>query len=1159
MMRRIFIWAAILAAGTTGALGQPQLIFNTQAVNFGNVRVGEMSHVNEAIILFTNTGTDTLRITAITFTGAHFTSNQTTMVIPPRQFAGDPVGSVLDTLHFFPTVPGPDSAWMVVTSNSPHSPDSLQVIGFGLQGNIVDARTQAYRDDPYGDELYRRQGIMDGNRVVTLFRNDGEVGDWPNQPSAVWPKGTNHSYLDGVALLIGAKITAPGNGQTITPIMSAYREEVSTDPVTGKQWVLQPVPGYLNASPPPGTEPRPAVNVDTTTFPPTWPVALGLTPAWNGFWYGYFGRGVTNSDFETFFVLDDSKDKEFTLPPYKYFPIASDSNRAGLGIRLEVRGFQWSHVLAEDIIFWHYDIVNISDHDYDTTCFGFYSDPGIGGTNNSGNSALFSRSKVGGQSLDMAYAWCTSGLGVPGNYKTGYLGYAYLESPGNPYDGIDNDLDGMVDERRDNNIDDDHDWVPYSDLNHNGKWDPGEPLNDDVGRDGVGPTDPQYTGPDEGEGDGIPTHGEPDFDETDIHESDMIGLSAVSIYILADKGPTGGWPKNDNVMWGKMNNGFKDTTIQNTNISMVFSSGPFPWKQTKRERFSMALAFGDDLPGLIFNKETVQEVYNANYNFSKPPYKPRVTAVPGDKRVFLYWDNIAESSVDRFLGFEDSTKTQYKKSFEGYTIYRSGEPFFEDDLKITDSQGTPRYWKPIAQFDLVDSIAGPDPVGINGAHFWRGANTGLEHSFIDTTVTNGVTYYYAVCSYSKGDPNRGTRGLQPTECAKVISTDNVGNVKFVDMNCAVVIPQKPALGYEAPRAVSGLDHVAGGIGTGRLQLTVLNPTQIQDGDQYSVAFTSTALTAPYRTKSYDILRTRNGATDTLWKGIDTSAIGATKSSPPFDGMIVSVLNDTAVTVNDTGTGWVVGTSNVRMRAAIDNSIASRNVAWPADYEIRFTDTPADTTLFDLPPTYPMMPLNFTITNTTSGQRVKCIVFDTDNSGSLTLGDTIRIIDGFVNLSNFKIAYKLTYGQPFGTVQYPQAGDRFVIRTNRPFLTGDHFDFMMRASSVNAANARDQLSRITVVPNPYISTASWEPRTLYTTGRGERLIQFTKLPAQCTIRIYTITGALVKTLVKDSSPTNGALSWNLVSDDGMDIAYGLYIFHVDAPGIGEYIGKFAVVK
>ena len=50
-----------------------------------------------------------------------------------------------------------------------------------------------------------------------------------------------------------------------------------------------------------------------------------------------------------------------------------------------------------------------------------------------------------------------------------------------------------------------------------------------MGKDGVGPFDRQYNGPDEGEGDGLPTDGEPNFDKTDKDESDQIGLTAVSI------------------------------------------------------------------------------------------------------------------------------------------------------------------------------------------------------------------------------------------------------------------------------------------------------------------------------------------------------------------------------------------------------------------------------------------------------------------------------------------------------------------------------------------------------------------------------------------------------------------------------------------------------
>ena len=46
--------------------------------------------------------------------------------------------------------------------------------------------------------------------------------------------------------------------------------------------------------------------------------------------------------------------------------------------------------------------------------------------------------------------------------------------------------------------------------------------------------------------------------------------------------------------------------------------------------------------------------------------------------------------------------------------------------------------------------------------------------------------------------------------------------------------------------------------------------------------------------------------------------------------------------------------------------------------------------------------------------------------------------------------------------------------------------------------------------------------------------------KCTIRIYTISGNLVDILEHDSSMSDGQESWNLVSQDGMNIAYGVYV-------------------
>ncbi|MBU0475868.1 MAG: hypothetical protein KKF62_17110 [Bacteroidetes bacterium] len=1010
----------------------------------------------------------------------------------------------------------------------------------------VDPSIQAYRDEEYGDKTYRKKGIMDGNLVRTIFRNDGQVGAYPDRPSGEWPKGTGHNYLDGITPFISASVFAPGNSQFVHPAITSYREDVDFDPVTNQLWVVEPVPGYANAS-----SEEPAISTKPLTWPEMWSRSLpSVDENWDGYWYGYFGRGVQNADFETFYVMDDSQDKEYSRPPYNYFPIKADSNRAGLGLRTEVRGFQWSHVLSEDIIFWHYDIVNLSDATYDTTYFGFYCDTGVGGLSDNGDDNASYDTK-----LDIAYAFDADGTALPENWKTGYVGYAFLESPGNALNGFDDDEDGMTDERRDDGIDNDGDWVPFLDLNLNGVWDAAEnePLNNDVGADGVGPYDIQYNGPDFGEGDGIPTDGEPNFDKTDKDESDQIGLTSLAIERLTNKGPDSIWPKNDEVIWETVNNSVFDTTLSNANIQILFGSGPFPLEVNRRERFSVAVVMGANLGDMIFNKETVQQIYNANYNFAKPPLKPTLTAIAGDKKVFLFWDDVAEQSRDPFLGYENDDPTQgFKKDFEGYLVYRSEDPEFNDIKIITDSKGDEKYWKPIQQYDLIDGIFGSDPVGINGAHFWRGDDSGLQHSFIDSNVVNGITYYYALVAYDQGDPDFGTTGLLPSENTKIITVDLVGNLKFVDINCAAITPNAPAAGYLPPQISGNLDQ-AEGTGTGSIQTVILDPNSIKNNANYKIVFNSKGDMPFYETVSYSIIRDYNSQIDTIESYVDTNSIGGGKLGPSFDGLSIIVNNHETVQVNLDETGWLVGYSNLYMPVKPDESNPLRNIAWPSDYIIEFLPERSVTTPF-----YGFA-VPFFVVNATRGDTVDAEIIDNNKNDVFDLGDDIVIIE-YVGTS-YKLTWRIGYNHSTTAPidAFPQAGNKFFIKTNKQFIDDDYFAFSTIAATTDKELANDQLNKIKVVPNPYVAVASWETRNLNQEGRGNRRIDFIHLPAKCTVRIYTLTGALIKTLNKDSGSDNGAISWNLVTEDGTDIAYGLYIYHIDAPEIGTHVGKFAVIK
>lgn len=142
--------------------------------------------------------------------------------------------------------------------------------------------------------------------------------------------------------------------------------------------------------------------------------------------------------------------------------------------------------------------------------------------------------------------------------------------------------------------------------------------------------------------------------------------------------------------------------------------------------------------------------------------------------------------------------------------------------------------------------------------------------------------------------------------------------------------------------------------------------------------------------------------------------------------------------------------------------------------------------------------------------------------------------------------------------YPQPGDVYRIGTTKPFRTGETFRFSARSGKFTDEQTTFDMDRIAVVPNPYVGASIFEPTNIYKSGRGERRIWFIHLPAECTIRIYNVRGFLVKTLHHSGTSNNGEENWDLTSKDGMNVAYGIYIYHIES-SVGEKIGKLALIK
>ena len=146
-----------------------------------------------------------------------------------------------------------------------------------------------------------------------------------------------------------------------------------------------------------------------------------------------------------------------------------------------------------------------------------------------------------------------------------------------------------------------------------------------------------------------------------------------------------------------------------------------------------------------------------------------------------------------------------------------------------------------------------------------------------------------------------------------------------------------------------------------------------------------------------------------------------------------------------------------------------------------------------------------------------------------------------------------------TLESPQPGDVCNVILEKPFLSHDVLEFKTKPAMSVTNTAKADLEKIKVVPNPYVVANSWEPRNQYSTGRGPRELHFTHLPQKCTIRIFNVRGQLVRTLEHNASIWDGAEVWDMLTKDKLDIAFGVYVYHIDAPGIGSKIGKFAVIK
>jgi len=735
----------------------------------------------------------------------------------------------------------------------------------------------------------------------------------------------------------------------------------------------------------------------------------------------------------------------------------------------------------------------------------------------------------------------------------------------------------MIDESRDDFFDNNQDWQP----------------RDDVGIDGVEGTGSR------GEGDGFPSSGaftafpgEPNIDKTDVRETDAIGITSATSVPAGQLSPGSA---ADGDMWRRyMVPGlFPVAPPATQDTDQMITSSFFQLRAGAIQRFAIAVSVAQtgtstntaDEELVTQQLENAFRAFDANYQFAIAPPPPNLRAVPGNGHVTLYWDDEAEEVFDRFL---DRLGVN-PRNFEGYRIYRSTDPALADSRRITDGRGNIQFLKPIAQFDLANGITGNHPIDINGLEFFLGNDSGLQRHFVDTDVINGREYYYVVTAYNSG---AAIAGIAPSESPVNLSINPDGSLT-AGQNVKKVIPTGQSAGYVGPGQIN-INRVSGS-GTGTVIASVFNPAELfARNTRYRITFEDELVTTSggetfRRTKNYSITDVTNDRV-IYEERIDFNG----DDIPVFDGIKLIIVNDTFnAPTTASATGEKVFNSTLRTAAwesdsEVEATIRARRVNGSnSSYRIEF-NTPSmraqrteamTISRGQLIRQIPAVEVPFRVVNAETGAPVPFGYLPSPqitngrseahfsaiyhNNTRRTDADMIFIKEPNPATGELQVAWEVNI-EPFesGMVFSAKPGDVIHLSQNTEFTSDDVFEFTIDDThfpSEDLSVAKSRMDEIRVVPNPYIVTHLAEPRPAGADQTRIRNLHFINLPARCTIRIFSVSGRLVQTINVNNSIDNDRYIWNMLTKDNLELSYGVYIYHVSAPGVGEKVGKFAVIK
>jgi hypothetical protein len=147
-----------------------------------------------------------------------------------------------------------------------------------------------------------------------------------------------------------------------------------------------------------------------------------------------------------------------------------------------------------------------------------------------------------------------------------------------------------------------------------------------------------------------------------------------------------------------------------------------------------------------------------------------------------------------------------------------------------------------------------------------------------------------------------------------------------------------------------------------------------------------------------------------------------------------------------------------------------------------------------------------------------------------------------------------------------ASDVLTVPISYPITKNDKFTFTTTKAGqrLTQADKKSLFDKVNVFPNPLYA---YNPAVGYYADPGnpkndEPYVTFSNLPEKVTIKVYTISGQLLRTLTesdKGAGASSPFLNWDIKNEEGLRAASGMYLAVVSSPGLGEKVLKFAIIQ